>query len=320
MKTQAALLFLIIALSFFFSRGSISRQSGVNPSDDGSASISSLLKNSEEKIFSSETPFSSGEPTVQSEPNTKLPILNCGFEDAVFRSKAILARYLDNQIRFLSLNTNERWPIASLSKLMTAVIAIEKLGLDKKVTMSDTAVNTAGEAGNLNPKEIFTVQDLIKVIIITSSNDAAAALSESLGQKEFVNEMRNKAAELKMTQTTFVEPTGLSFLNQSTAEDLEKLVLYINLNYPEIFDISRVKNSTVRDLASGKRKTLTNINQLAGQTDFLGGKTGHIEEADYNLIALFNINGKEVLTVILGASDIIGEMTKLKNIIYNCQS
>ena len=156
-------------------------------------------------------------------------------------------------------------------------------------------------------------------MLIVSSNDAAVAVAENFGEREFINEMQKKASELKMFQTTYLEPTGLSFINQSTADDLAKLATYIYFNHPEILEISRQKETELLELKSNTARKLLSIDKFAGEPDFIGGKTGYIEEADRNLIALFEINGKTILTITLGADDSFEETARLKDLVQNCQ-
>ena len=132
--------------------------------------------------------------------------------------------------------------------------------------------------------------------------------------------MQKKAAELKMFQTSYLEPTGLSFINQSTANDLARLVNYARQNHPELLEISRQKEIEIFELKSKKSRKLLSVNRFAGQPDFIGGKTGYIEESGRNLIALFNINGKIILSIVLGADDSFKETEKIKSFIQKCTS
>ena len=104
--------------------------------------------------------------------------------------------------------------------------------------------------------------------------------------------MNQKAEELNMNATNFDEPTGLSFLNQSTVNDLTKLVNYIYRRHPRILEINREKEIIISDLNSGLKKKYINANQFAGQPDFIGGKSGYIEVSENNLISLFEKQGK----------------------------
>jgi len=240
-----------------------------------------------------------------------------------FTSKAILMKYLNpsagsGQVIF-ELNPEKRWPIASLTKLMTAIVSIEKMDLDKEIVMTEKAVATEGTAGEFKIGEVFKLRDLIKAMFISSSNDAAVAIAESFGGQDFINEMQKKASELKMFSTTYLEPTGLSFINQSTANDLAKLMSYIYFEHPEILEISRQKEAEILELKTGEKRRILTVDKFAGEPDFIGGKTGYIDEAGRNLVGLFDINNKMFLTITLGAEDSFKETEKLKGLIQNCK-
>jgi len=308
--------------------GDLTIQAGNKVIDSSSYLISKAIGFFEN--LGSESVEKSGSPEYDSGKQSSLlssqikidyPAISCDTASFNLESRTALIRYMDfNYNRdILNLNTDARWPIASITKLMTSIVAIEALGFDSKVNISENAVATEGIAGSLVPGETYTVRDLVKAMLITSSNDAAVALSEAVGEKDFIDKMQQKAREAGMLQTTYLEPTGLSFVNQSTANDLARLVVYIQGNHPEIFKISRLKEAQITDLKSGRTKTLVNIDKFAGEDDFLGGKTGYIEESGRNLVALFNIDGRTVLTVTLGSEDSFDETDKLKSIVESCK-
>ena len=220
----------------------------------------------------------------------------------IIHSHIASVKYLDNNLDFFELNISNRWPIASLTKLMTAVIVAENGNLDNKIIINKDGFKfeTNGSAGGLSSGESFTVEDLIKVMLITSSNDAAVALAEAINP-EFVGLMNQKATKLKMTETNFYDPTGLSYRNQSTVNDLAKLINYIYYIHPKIFEITRQKEVEILELNSRTTRKLTNINKLAGGTYFIGGKTGYIDAADENLISLFAKHGRLILITVLGS-------------------
>lgn len=228
-----------------------------------------------------------------------------------FNGKAALLKYLNYNVAVFEINSQKRWPIASLTKLMTSVIAAEKIGFNEKITISEKAAKTEGAAGDFKPKEVFYSGDLIKAMMSVSSNDAAVALAEFFGENEFVNEMQKKAAELAMKQTTFIEPTGLSFINQSTASDLEKLMIYIYYNHPEILIMSKNRETEITELKISQRRKMFNINKFSGRNDFIGGKTGYTEEAGRNLVSFFDINEQPILSIVLGAADSFKETNNL---------
>ncbi|PIR88294.1 MAG: hypothetical protein COU09_03070 [Candidatus Harrisonbacteria bacterium CG10_big_fil_rev_8_21_14_0_10_44_23] len=206
---------------------------------------------------------------------------------------------------------NNLWPIASITKLMTATVAIEELDPNKFIIMSPSAIAAEGMAGGMSVGERYTLADLLKSMMMVSSNDASTAVSEELPNGEFIQKMNDKAKDLGMFDTNFVDPTGLSYLNQSTPEDLERLLIYIRSSHPEILVKSRLKTDFIIEQNSGDQRQLFSIIEFAGQPDFLGGKTGYIEAADGNFVSLFNYQGKTIMVLVLGSKDRFSDTEKL---------
>lgn len=217
-----------------------------------------------------------------------------------------LVRALGVSDPFLSLHSDARWPAASLTKLMTAVIAAERIGLEKEVGVSAEAVGVEGEGGSFFAGERFIVRDLVKAMLAVSSNDAAEALAAFAGRDAFIAAMQEKAAALAMYDTVFRDPTGLSVLNQTTVNDLDRLIGYILLRHPDIMELSREPTQLITELGSGASRTLQSIHPFAASGAFLGGKTGYTPEARENLVTLFRIAGKKILIIVLGATDRMG--------------
>lgn len=224
------------------------------------------------------------------------------------RAKAVLVSDLDSDEDFIIYNIDRRWSLASITKLMTAALTLEEIGKDKEIVVSETAIATEGDSGKIEAGRLYKIEDLMKAMIVRSSNDAAVALAEfyTFGQGNFVKMMNKKAADLGMSRTVFIDSTGLSLVNQSTANDIRKLIKYIDKTHPEIFDYSREANFG----------SLRNINPFAGQANFLGGKTGYIEESKENLVSLFSVNNQRILVIILGADDRFNQTRELLSYLF----
>ncbi len=245
---------------------------------------------------------------------TPVPQRNNQVSDPFLSAQAAFAKDLDGDFLFYKYNSRLNWPFASLTKLMSAVIAIEQVGLEKPAVVTETAVATEGVAGNLEKDEVYRVGELVKAMLVVSSNDAAAAIADFFGSDNFVVQMQKRAAEIGMKQTTFREPTGLSNLNQGTAEDLVKLVDYIYKNHPTIFKTSDQAEISLFEESKGIEKKLLNINSFVhSRPEFVGGKTGFTDQAKGNLISIFSYKGRNILVIILGAEDRYGQT----DILYN---
>ena len=178
---------------------------------------------------------------------------------------------------------------ASLSKLMTAIIALENFSLDEEIIISPYAVSIEGEEGGLVANEKIRAGDLLKILLISSSNDAAIAFEEALEKKDrnFVGLMNQKAREFKLFNSAFFDASGLDRKGNFTSiEDLFKLSRKIYQNYPYLGEITRKKEDVVYSIDKEIIHNLENTNILIGEIyNLWGGKTGSTPEAkDLSLI------------------------------------
>ena len=210
--------------------------------------------------------------------------------------------------------------IASLTKLMTAIIVLENYNLDDLIQISASAIATYGDAGNLQIGEIMTIRDLLYITLIESSNDGAEALAEKMGVSTFVYKMNEKADSLGMNNTWFINPSGLdeeNLYNFSTVNDLKKMVVYILENHSLIAEILSLPEKELTS-HSGISRTIRNTNVLLEESDaYLWGKTGYTNRANGCLILIlnnFSINNNQgyVINIIAGADDKFGEARKLE--------
>lgn len=217
-------------------------------------------------------------------------------------------------------NAAQKMPIASLTKLMTAIIASEFYHDSHRIEISKAAVSQPEESGNLTVGEILQVKDLLCCMLIESSNDAAFALSEPASTAGFTDLMNLKAKELGLNNTYFFNPAGIDLddsteeSNYSTAQDLAKLTKYLLAEHPEILNILSKKEYDLYLENGVLHHTLENTNQLLGEIpEIIGGKTGYTEEAGGCLLLI--LKGKEpgtyLINVILNSQDRFGEMRQL---------
>ena len=227
------------------------------------------------------------------------------------RAASALVLDLSSARVLLEFKSERRWPIASITKIMTSVIVAEHLDFQKQITLNSEDILAEGSAGDFREGEIFTAGDLVKAMLTASSNDAADAVARFYGRRAFVDLMQGLSRDLGMADTTFADPSGLSSLNQSTAKDIVKLVAYIVKNHPDFLNISAQKETLIKELSSGAARKLKNINKFSGREDFLGGKTGYIDEAGGNLLSIFQYGGRKILVLVFGTEDRFVESERL---------
>ncbi|GAH52495.1 unnamed protein product, partial [marine sediment metagenome] len=206
---------------------------------------------------------------VEYQPVQKVPMRKWDVQDPNITAHAALVHSLEDNIPLFRSNTHESWSLASLTKLLTAVVVLEDIGINKKIPISKEVIATEGEAGNLTSGEVYTARDLLKIMLLTSSNDAAAAFEEYLGGKEtFVRILTDKTFKLGMTETVLEDGSGLSDMNKSTASDLLVLVKYILSRYPELFTWTRITELLVQPINDVTVRNIYNINTLVDRRDF----------------------------------------------------
>lgn len=249
-----------------------------------------------------------------SEPNY-IPILDSHIPRPVISGKSALV-YDTSSKRFLyDKDTDIKLPIASLTKILSAVVVLENLNTDDIVTISGNSIKVDGEKQDLYSGEKISVRNLLKLMLIESSNDAAYALAEYSKTKniDFIEKMNQKASMLEMKNSFFSDPAGLDDRAYSTGEDLIKLVEY-SLNYQEIWDISAEKTAIIESSDERIKHSITSTNRLLGLLkDIIGGKTGYTDGALQCMILVASVPdypGK-IVSIVLGSHERFNDTQKL---------
>jgi D-alanyl-D-alanine carboxypeptidase len=203
--------------------------------------------------------------------------------------------------------------MASLTKLMTATVVFDHLSMDTKITITPQTLAIDPSETTLAANGTYTVSDLLHVMLMPSSNVAAEAMATYYGHAVFMAEMNQHAQAWGMTSTYFDDPSGLSSANQSSAHDLMILAQHVYNDYPQILAITRTPQTTITELNTGRQSGVRSINSFAGETGFIGGKTGYTNEAQDNLLSVFTYHNHPVLIIVLGTTDRFGDTTKLLN-------
>jgi D-alanyl-D-alanine carboxypeptidase (penicillin-binding protein 5/6) len=201
----------------------------------------------------------------------------------------------------VSKNAHQRRPIASATKLMTVLVALQRTDLDDVFTAANYHAAPGESQIGLRPGERMSVRDLLRATLLPSANDAAAAIAVgTMGStRAFVAEMNRRAKALGLRDTHYTTPVGLDDAgNYSSARDLAKLA--VRLRAYEFF--RRTTDLPRATLRSGARKrTVINRNSLVRNVDAVNGvKTGHTSRAGYVLVGSARRAGVTVVSVVLG--------------------
>jgi len=223
------------------------------------------------------------------------PIRNWEVEEPTFQGQSVLAIEIDQGQKRQLLDKNSQHPfaIASLTKLMTAIIAIDNYPLDQLVTISQQAVDQLEETSHLKAGDQWFVEDLLRMSLIESSNDAAYALAEIKGVDEFVQEMNAKAVELGMKQARFFNPTGLEVegkTNLASSQDLINLTYYLltNPSYQILEEMIGCQEFSLFTPNGEFHHQMANSHHFLGEFSyFIGGKTGFLPNYGGSLLSIF---------------------------------
>ena len=220
---------------------------------------------------------------------------------------------------YYARSADEQVKIASITKVMTAILAVENCKMDEKITVSNAAAAVGNSTAGLLEGDELTVEQALRGLMIPSGNDAAIALAEHVGKKldpktkdavaTFVKAMNERAKKLGCTGTLFENPHGLDF--DEWAGDMHSTAHDVALMMQEA-----MKDDTIREVMASKdpwievtgadgsdhSHSMETHNVLLDQDGNIGGKTGTTDDAGYCFASAYNRDGDEIYTVVLNSS------------------
>ena len=247
--------------------------------------------------------------------------LSIGFARAAdphLRSASVLVQDADTGEVVFHKNSEAIVPIASITKLMTAIVTIDRgLDLEQRIVLTrEDAEFKKSTRSRLRTGTVLTRSELLMLALMASENRAAAALGRTYpeGKQAFIEAMNRKALELGMSDSRFVDPTGLNAGNVSSARDLVKLVNAAH-SYELIREYSTRERATV--MAYGRPLSFHNTNMLVRNSHWDIGlsKTGYISEAGRCLVMRVRLASKDLIVVLLdswGKQSRIGDANRLR--------
>lgn len=234
------------------------------------------------------------------------------------KAKAVSIYNVTKNKKIYQKNDDVKMPIASIAKIMTIIISQGEKSVDT-ITMSKNAIKQNGNS-KLVLKEKWNKEELSKLTLIASLNDGAYALSEI--DKDFVNKMNNKAKRLGMTQTFFLNPTGLDIGGKigasASAEDINIMASFALRSHPDIFKATTLPEMSANS-ESGGSHLVKNTNTIIEKIpNLLLSKTGFTDNAGGSLVIIFkNTDDEEIAITILGSTfeGRFSDMEKILNMI-----
>ncbi len=266
----------------------------------------SLLKLADQKLISLSRPSA-----VQSFDQLSMPAyvaipqkINSA-ADVPIQAQAGLVYDIASAKVLASKNADSQRPVASLAKILTAIIIMRDHSADEVMTVPDNlSINNDVQAIGIQAGEKFQINQALRALLIYSAGDIAQALAvwDAGSMDKFADKMNSVAQDWELNDSHFVNSIGLDGAGQhSSAHDLTRLSL-IALHSPTFAEIVNTKHTQITN-TSGKIYQLTNTNNLLTQGDIHGIKTGTTGEAGETLITLAKRNGHELICVVLNSPD-----------------
>ncbi len=241
--------------------------------------------------------------------------INSGIAKPEITGRSALVYDLTTKKVLYEKNPMEKLPMASLTKIMTAIIALENPKKDNKYYVTNQDIVGEDSAG-LTAGETYTLNDLMYAMILHSANDAAETFASNYsgGRDAFIKAMNEKAKALGLSNTNFTNPSGLEGDGQqyTTAYDLLVMTTYALNNFQEFRNVSSTFEYTIPYTKSHKEIYLENeTNLLTSYPGVQGVKTGYTDEAGLCLVTYLNYGGHQIIGVILNSEDRRNEMIDL---------
>ncbi len=227
-----------------------------------------------------------GTPVLVSSANFTLDGFHEMTGQAPISATSYFAGDLKSDFVFAEKNPDEQVPIASITKLMTALVAVEYVNIENTITITPGMI-VKTSVPRLRVGQSYSLYNLLQPLLKESSNEAAVAISNFLGPKYFVQLMNDQAASIGMTNTHFVDASGMDWGDVSTAHDLFVLAQYLYNNRSFILMMTTNKNDP-NAYGPSVFTGLQNFNVFTDDPDFVGGKVGMNGGASGTIMSVFN--------------------------------
>lgn len=220
---------------------------------------------------------------------------------------------IDSNTVLASSDLDTPAPIASVTKLMTALITAEYINLDKNVMVNQpTFVQSL--IPRLGDRNQVSMYSLLQLLLVESSNEAAEVIANQLGRENFIKYMNQKAEDIGMTNTHFIDPSGLGAENVSSLSDLLRLSKYIHDNRNFIFELT-ANQHLATSYVGDEFGELLNFNEVKELDNFIGGKVGETNAAGQTSVSLHHLSVKgterTIAIIILGSENRNHDVTEL---------
>lgn len=278
-----------------------------------SASVPFASDSIEKALISTQVSLAKETKVSPEKVKTLSPPISQGIPVPDLSANAVLVKDLDTDTILFQKNVNVSLPIASTTKIMTALVAEDFFKPNSILTVEDAA-RTGGARVGFFAGEQLSYRSALYAMLLNSGNDAAFTIAENYpgGVSEFVSAMNKRAQDLYLRNTHFANPAGFDDPKHfASAADLAKITAEA-LKYPQIARVVSTKDTEISSIDKRHTHKLHNLNQLLSSVPgVLGVKTGYTELAKENLVTLVERERHRILTIVLGSDDRFGDSAKL---------
>lgn len=226
------------------------------------------------------------------------------------------AAYLVGNVKtgkiYLSSDIDKVLPVASMSKLMTAIVATNKFTSTTTIEITPADMSVATDTSLIGAGEKFSLKEILYPLLLNSSNIAAEAIASTYvgtstststsiftSRLAFLSDMSSTAWEIGMPTTYFADPSGLDEHNQASANDIFVLAQYLYSSRPDILAITRVAHYSVATTTDHGAHSFDSIHPFVNDSRFIGGKTGRTTSAGETMLTMLNISGQPIAFIVL---------------------
>ena len=217
-------------------------------------------------------------------------------------ARAYIVGNVENGIAYLEHNSTKPLPVASMSKLITSIAAIDTISLSTVLQIGEEARTVPSDSSHLKQGERFTLNDILFPLLLDSSNVAAESISLQGGNRvKFLELMSSYAWEVGMPLSFFADPTGLSSNNIASAGDMFSLAQYLYHSRPDILAITRIPYVSVATTSEHGAHEFVSTHPFVSDSRFIGGKTGRTTEAGETMLTILRIKNQPITFIVLGS-------------------
>ncbi len=221
---------------------------------------------------------------------------------SVITAKAYLVGNLITGKVYVSDDASKPMPVASMSKLITAIAAVDMITSTSSIEVTKEEAMAPPDDSHLVAGERLSFDELMRAMLLSSSNVAAEAIASSSDRAAFKKAMSGYAWEIGMSHSYFADPSGVSPQNTASASDIFVLAQYLLKQHSDILAITRLPQVSMATTSDHGSHILMNIHPFVSDKRFIGGKTGRTPEAGETMLTILEIDEQPIAFIVLGSA------------------